>query len=155
MTRLLIHHVIAASAVPASRILSFVHVPPHMLCTTSSRGYAHTHRFATLYGRTPGGVCCTPCDSSWKRGALKLGVSMPLMRVRIWCQPSRVVVRLQERRTSHGFEPSCQIRITPGQEPHPGFALDVRPLLAFSRSRRWVAVRERSAEGHHDLLSGI
>src|SRR5262245_25710946 len=66
-----------------------------------------------------------------------------------------MIVCLGERRTSHCFKPRCEIRITPGQESHPFFALDVHPRLAFSRSRWWVAVRERATEGDQDLLSGI
>src|SRR5712691_4914676 len=75
--------------------------------------------------------------------------------VDVRCQTSRMVVSLGERCTSYCFKPGREIRITPGQETHPGFALDVHPLLAFSRSRWWVAVRKCSTEGDHDLLSGI
>src|SRR5215813_6090938 len=80
--------------------------------------------------------------------------SIPLLWVRIWCQTSPVIVSLGERCTSYCFQPGREIRITPGQESHSCFALDVHPLLAFSRSRRWVAVRKCSTEGDHDLLSG-
>src|SRR5262249_32546495 len=68
---------------------------------------------------------------------------------------SATQARLDERRASHCFKPGRPIRITPGQEPHPCFALDLCPLLACSRSRWRVAVCERSAEGDHNLLSGI
>jgi hypothetical protein len=85
---------------------------------------------------------------------LKIGEPTPLRRVRIWCQTSRVVVSFGERCTSHCFKPRRQIRITPGQETHPGFTLDFHPLLAFSRSRWRVTVRERSTEGDQDLFRG-
>ena len=77
------------------------------------------------------------------------------IRVRTWFQTSCVVVSFDERRASHCFKPRRQIRITPGQETHPCFAFDFHPMLSFSRSRRRVAVRERSTEGDQDFFSGI